>query len=244
MESDLLQEIIDLAEGSTPRITIISSASELDEDELFDSFAKIAGKTSVKNFSQIHTINRAQAFDPDNIDKAVNADIIFFTGGDQEILVERLDNTPLMEAVLQRNKDGALIAGTSAGAVSMCNPMINGGSPKKALKKGAIYLAKGFNVISKVIFDSHFTERLRLKRLYNLVAQDHEKIGVGLDENTAAVFRGDGSLEVIGQNSVVIVDGSAIADKDQAKNVKDGDDLDFSGIKSTRLPAGSVYRYQ
>ena len=47
------------------------------------------------------------------------AQLIFFSGGDQTQLVEILEGTPLLGAIRERFRDGATLAGTSAGGGSL-----------------------------------------------------------------------------------------------------------------------------
>lgn len=44
-----------------------------------------------------------------------------------------------------------------------------------------------------------------MTRLFNLVAAHPQKTGIGLDEDTAAIMRLDGSIEAVGSGAVTIV---------------------------------------
>ena len=67
-------------------------------------------------------------------------------------------------------------------------------------------LAPGLGVITRLIIDQHFSQRDRLGRLLTAVALEPERLGVGIDEDTAIVYYGDGQLEVIGSGQVFVVD--------------------------------------
>ena len=54
--------------------------------------------------------------------------------------------------------------------------------------------------------DQHFRERNRYGRLLSLIAQSPGLLGIGIDEDTAAIVVGDVSLEVAGRGAVTIVD--------------------------------------
>ena len=51
-------------------------------------------------------------------------------------------------------------------------------------------------------------ERDRVGRLLTLVAQNPGLLGLGIDEDTAALIDADGILEVLGRGSVMIIDGA------------------------------------
>src|SRR5205809_842350 len=76
-------------------------------------------------------------------------------------------------------------------------------------------------------------------RLASVVAQSTSLVGLGLDEDTAAVVYADQSLEVIGRGAVTIVDGSeVVTDSYQTKGHRP---MMVSGAILHSLPAG--YRF-
>ena len=58
------------------------------------------------------------------------------------------------------------------------------------------------------VIDQHFRQRDRIGRLLSLVAGSPGLLGIGVDEDTAAVFGPEGTIDVVGRHSVTIVDGS------------------------------------
>jgi cyanophycinase len=68
----------------------------------------------------------------------------------------------------------------------------------------------GLGLLVNVVVDQHFEQRTRLGRLLAVVAQSPSLIGLGLDEDTAAIIDANDVLEVIGRGSVTIVDGSDV----------------------------------
>ena len=69
-------------------------------------------------------------------------------------------------------------------------------------------MVAGFGLVPNVIIDQHFRQRDRIGRLLALVAANPGLLGMGVDEDTAALFGPDGAVEVVGRNSVTIVDGT------------------------------------
>jgi cyanophycinase len=71
------------------------------------------------------------------------------------------------------------------------------------------------------------------------VALSPRLLGIGLDEDTAAVVYANRTLEVIGKGAVTIVDGSEVTT--DAHNVKGHRPMMVSGAVVHALPAG--YRF-
>ena len=62
-------------------------------------------------------LNRAHAEDPQYLQGIAEAGVIYFTGGSPDHLLATLRDSPLMAAVLQALEAGAVVAGSSAGAM-------------------------------------------------------------------------------------------------------------------------------
>jgi cyanophycinase len=111
---------------------------------------------------------------------------------------------------------GGLIAGTSAGAAAMSDTMLVRGSSSETHRIGDLNMAPGLGLIRDVIIDQHFAERGRFGRLLGAVAHNPRVLGIGVDENTAAVVE-DGRLTVIGSGAVYIVDGEGVTHSNVAE---------------------------
>lgn len=122
---------------------------------------------------------------------------IFFTGGKQDLLMQRLEASINSLKLKEFYNSGGVVAGTSAGASFMSEIM-----PIEDT------YSKGFGFVPYII-DQHFTERNRLERLKNLVAKFPERIGIGIDENTAWVYK-NSQMKVEGEGSVHLVIGHKI----------------------------------
>jgi cyanophycinase len=90
-----------------------------------------------------------------------------------------------------------------------------------------------------VLIDQHFTQRGRLGRLLLLVAESPGQLGIGIDEDTAAVFTPDGVLEVLGKGTVTVVDGARA--QSDAFEVRARRPVLVSGVVLHALPPG--YRF-
>jgi cyanophycinase len=108
----------------------------------------------------------------------------------------------------------------------------SGATPKNRMAQ----ISAGLGILKGIVVDQHFEQRTRLGRLLAVVAQSPSLVGIGLDEDTAAIIHADQTLEVIGRGAVTIVDGSElITDAFQAKAHRP---IMVSGAILHSLPAG------
>jgi cyanophycinase len=234
----ILNRFTALAGGADGVVVIISTAS---------SFGPLAGERYREIFTglgigtvrPIHAMTRSQANDEAFARQVRDATGIFLTGGNQLRLSSTIGGTLLAEAVLERFRAGAVVAGTSAGASAMSSHMIafgaSGGTPKHRMAA----LAAGLGVLPSVIVDQHFQQRNRYGRLLSVIAQNPSLLGLGVDEDTAGVVGPDGVMEVLGRGSVIIVDGAG-AETD-AWDVHGHRPVMISGVVLHALPSG--YRF-
>ena len=68
---------------------------------------------------------------------------------------------------------------------------------------------EGFGLLKNSAIDQHLLRRNRQFDLIDVVDKHPELLGIGIDENTAIVVRGD-EFDVIGQSYVVIYDNKAV----------------------------------
>ncbi|HEV8419981.1 MAG TPA: cyanophycinase, partial [Actinomycetota bacterium] len=169
----------------------------------------------------------------DVIDRATG---VFLTGGNQLRLASVVSGTRLGAALLQAHQRGVPIAGTSAGASAVSTHMVAFGASGASPKHRMAQISAGLGLLRGVVVDQHFEQRTRLGRLLAVVAQSPSLIGLGLDEDTAAIVYGDGSMEVLGKGSVTIVDGSQVlTDAFQTKGHRP---MMVSGAILHSLPSG------
>ena len=113
------------------------------------------------------------------------------TGGNQLKLSGVVTGTAFGRAVTEAHARGAAVGGTSAGASILAEHMIafgrSGATPRQRMSQ----LAGGLGLVQGAIVDQHFAQRNRYGRLLSLVAQSPGLLGIGVDEDTAAVVRGD-----------------------------------------------------
>jgi cyanophycinase len=162
----------------------------------------------------------------------------FFTGGDQSRIVDVLrpegKDSLAARAIRRAHAKGAVVAGSSAGAAMMSDPMIGAGDPGAALRRGVtrvegrkgVWVRDGMGFLEQGLTGQHFAARSRLPRLLvALRAHPDERFGLGVDEDTALVVDGD-EARVVGRSVVLVAE---VRDDDFLLHVlADGDRFDLS----------------
>jgi cyanophycinase len=237
-ERVILSRFVELAGGPQARIAVVSSASSLGP-LAGEMYRRVFGEMGVREVTPLHAATRVQANDADGARAVRNATGVFLTGGNQLRLSSTIGGTALARAIVRAHREGAVIAGTSAGASAMSTHMVAFGASGATPKQRMAQMAAGLGLLPGVIIDQHFEQRNRLGRLLAIIAQNPSLLGVGVDEDTAGVVGPDSVMEVIGRRSVTILDG-AEAETD-AWEVKAHRPLMISNVVLHSLPAG--YRF-
>jgi cyanophycinase len=171
-------------------------------------------------------ISRERAGTEEVLNALDRATGIFFTGGDQLRLATNLVGTPVHRKLHEIYRRGAVIGGTSAGAAIMSAVMITGeqrAHPRAenlftTIQNSNVLTAAGLGFVTNAIVDQHFIARKRQNRLFALVLEHPNLLGVGIDEDTALVVSPLGNFEVIGDGSVMIFDARASPGAKVAEN--------------------------
>jgi cyanophycinase len=204
----ILSTFAQLAGGKQARILIVPTASSIETAGL--RYKAIFLGMGVESAEVVYIGNREDANGEELARSIQEATGIFMTGGNQMRLSAIIGGTRFETEVRAANERGAIVAGTSAGASILSAHMValgaSGGTPKLRMAQ----MVAGFGLIRDVIFDQHFRQRDRIGRLLSLVASNPGLLGIGIDEDTAAIIDDQDVIEVIGRHSVTIVDGSEI----------------------------------
>jgi cyanophycinase len=156
---------------------------------------------------ELYVEDRNEAGDREKLKVLDNAAAVFFSGGDQLRITSQIGDTGIEEKVRAVYERGGVIAGTSAGASVMSDTMLVRGTSSETHRIGDLHMAPGLGLIRDVIIDQHFAERGRFGRLIGAVAHNPRVLGLGIDEDTAAVLE-DGRFTVIGSGAVYVVDAA------------------------------------
>jgi cyanophycinase len=234
----ILARFVQLAGGVDASVVVIGTASSLG-DAATEMYRRVFQEMGVRRIGGLRPVSREEADDPQAAATLDDATGVFLTGGNQLRLSLVVGGTALCRALTAAHERGAVIAGTSAGASAVSSHMMAFGASGATPKHRMAQLAAGLGLLQDVVIDQHFEQRNRLGRLLAVVAQSPALVGIGLDEDTAAVFFPDGTLEVIGRGAVTIVDGGSMVT--DAFHTKGHRPMMVSGARLHSLPSG--YRF-
>jgi cyanophycinase len=230
----ILSEFVTLAGGDNARIAIVPTASSIEAAGL--RYKALFLGMGVESAEVVYIGSREDANGGESLDIVENATGIFLTGGNQMRLSAIIGGTRFEQLVRARNAEGVVVAGTSAGASILSAHMVALGSSGATPKLRMAQMFAGFGLISNVIIDQHFRQRDRIGRLLSLVASNPGLLGIGIDEDTAAVIDSDNILRVVGRHSVTLVDGSHM--KSDIFQVKRYGEITISDARLHVLGAG------
>jgi cyanophycinase len=235
------------AGGDQAKIVILPTASTL-----ANAGSEISAALQRLGLSQppiiLPILDRAAAHHAEYCAAIEQASGIFFAGGNQLRLTAILGGTPAEQALQSAHRQGAVIAGSSAGAAVLSQVMLAYGKRGATPRTGMAQFTPGLGFTRRVIFDQHFRQRDRLGRLIYAVANHPGVWGVGIDENTAAILiesQADGaarnaSLQVVGQHAVTLIDAHSIQSSDVA-DLKNGRPVAISGLQVHILTHGCTF---
>ncbi len=152
--------------------------------------------------------------DPALLAKVTQARGVFFSGGAQEYITGTLQPkgqpTPMLEAIWSVYRRGGVVAGTSAGAAIMSRVMFRDAQDVMEVLNGrlrpGLEIDPGLGFVGPDLFiDQHFLKRGRIGRMLPLMVAQGYRIGLGVEENSAAVIKAD-QAEVIGARGALYVD--------------------------------------
>src|SRR5918999_569352 len=233
-ERSILSRFVELA-GPEPHLVVLSTASMRGE-EATSRYGELFTEMGAARIAGLRPLSREEASDPAITDSLTEADGVFLTGGNQVRLVSVIGGTRLEDALFSARDRGAVIAGTSAGASAVAAHMVAFGRPGASPRHRMVHISAGLGLVDDVIVDQHFEQRGRMGRLLAAVSLSPKLLGLGLDEDTAAILYAARTLEVVGKGAVTIVDGTNVAT--DAFHIKGYRPMMVSGAIVHALPTG------
>jgi cyanophycinase len=230
----VLERFAELCGGAQARIVVITTATGA-PDLVLAEYEQVFSKLGVKEVAELPITGRADADSAAARDILDSATGVLFCGGDQSRL-QTLIGSKINDQLRERLAQGLIVAGTSAGATAMGRTMILGGAGPD-VSTATVRTGPGLGLMPKMLIDMHFGERGRLPRLLSAVTLDPDRLGVGIDENTAICAR-ENSFEVLGSGVVSVVDA---ANATVVHAGAEGDPITLFDVRLHLLPAGCVF---
>ncbi len=189
------------ASGGTEVLVVPTAAAYEHPDRLVESAERWFSELG----AQVRTLpvyTRRDALDPANVAPVTDARLIYLAGGSPMHLRSVLKDSPVWDALVGSWEGGATIAGSSAGAMVLCDPLVDP-------RGGALTL--GLGLIEQMAMIPHHDTWSEDKAKRTLHIAPAGLPIVGVDERTALIRDGAGSWTVAGVGqAVVYVDRTAV----------------------------------
>ena len=206
IEPELYAAFVKRADGADAEIVYVPTASEdVDLESTRAYVRKQAAKVgaSPDSITVLHTRDSLVA-DTDSFAAPLRtADAVWFSGGRQWRLVDAYSDTKTLEDVRSVLERGGVIGGSSAGATIQGSFLVRGDTETNQIMMGNHQ--EGFGFLPRSAVDQHLLARDRECDLIPVIEKHPKLLGIGIDENTAAVVRGD-TMRVVGGSKVAIYD--------------------------------------
>lgn len=244
-DTTIIRTFLDLAGGVEAPIVVIPTAGEGEAyDDSFGGLEQLRalGATDLR---VLHTRDASVADTEPFVAPLRDAGGVWLTGGRQWRLADAYLGTRTeaeIRAVLDR---GGVVGGSSAGASIMGSYLVRGDTRTNTVMMGDH--EEGFGFLRDTAVDQHLLRRNRQFDLIEVVEARPELLGIGIDEDTAILVRGD-EFEVIGRGYVAIYDHGALLDSGGLFYfLAPGDRFDLAGRQAFRPgrtlePLGRVER--
>lgn len=228
----IFQRFINHAGGPNAQIVVIPTAGGGSSYDKYWQGLNIFRRAGAQNLTVLHT------YDPDEADKPAfyevidQADAVWFSGGRQWRLADSYLNTETHKALWRLLDRGGIIGGSSAGATIQGSYLARGDTKTNTIMMGDH--EEGLAFMKNTAVDQHLLQRNRQFDLIEVIEAHPELLGIGLDEDTAILVRGD-QFEVIGQSYVAIYDHNRMLDSGgRFYFLRPGDRFNLSTREATR----------
>lgn len=214
---DQRADLIQRCEGPVGIIGAASAEARRAAED-YVAFFSAQGKAAVDLGVSIDTIGAA-CHDEAALEQIESMKTIFLCGGNQIRLVETLlhrgEESAVFRSLAVAYANGATIIASSGAASAMSDVMISGGTTPEALRYGVasdmnhtgLAIQQGIGLFPKGIVDQNMLTAKRLGRLVVACAEENERFGFGICEDSALVASEAGNtLESMGQHGIVQIE--------------------------------------
>ena len=181
---------LELAGGKSARLVVIPTADP--DDPLGDDHLDLWRSLEPESIVRLHAETREQAVDPEFSTPLGTATGVWISGGRQSRLAQTYVDTPVVNSLQAIIHRGGIVGGSSAGAAIASQIMLLRDEVRT-----------GFDLLPGSIIDQHFLARKRHDRLLRAVETARQRVGLGIDEDTALIVKGR-QLEVVGSSTVTV----------------------------------------
>jgi cyanophycinase len=182
------------ASGAEEVVVLPTGAAYEHPDRLVDAATTWFGELGAK-VRPLMVLARPDASDPDHVAAVRQARFLYLAGPSPLHLRSVLMHSPLWEALTAAWQDGATLAGSSAGAMVLCDPMVDP-------RGGAFTL--GLGLIGQLALIPHADTWSEDKRHRTLQLAASGLPVVGIDERTALLLGPEGTWRAAGAGAATV----------------------------------------
>ena len=198
LETELLR--LGISKGKSNTFIQIPTAAGKEGDDRLDFWRKRGADQAARigcEVKYLPVLTRDDAHNANWIEEINSAGLIYFSGGDPVHLAEIFANTPMWEAIVSAWKQGASLAGCSAGAMAFGGKIIG-------IRRS--HISAGLNLLPDIEVIPHYDKFLGWlpdRVTAAVMRNDADTALLGIDENTALVLTdrwrkyGSGSVHVL-----------------------------------------------
>ncbi len=221
---DIASRFLELAGGTEAPVVLIPTADGKDQYDATNPDNQFLKDAGFRQVIVLHTKDRKLADSKSFVEPLKHASAVWIAGGRQWRLVDSYLGTRTQKELVNLLNRGGVIGGSSAGASIQASYMVRG-----ARENNTIMMAKGyetgFGFLKNIAVDQHLLTRKREKDMLAVVKVYPELLGIGIDEKTAIVVRGN-EFNVVGPSKVAIY-----AEGEQMYYLSAGDRFDLAKRK-------------
>jgi cyanophycinase len=182
-----------LAASGTDEVVVLPTAAAFEHPERAvatagDWFAQLGARVR-----GLDVLRRPDALDAANVDAVRGARFVYLAGGSPMHLRSVLKDSPLWDALVDAWHAGAVLAGSSAGAMVLCDPMVD--------PRGGAFTV-GLDLVAQVALIPHFDQWSDDKRRRTIQLAPRGVPVVGIDERTALLRDPSGEWRCEGAGGV------------------------------------------
>lgn len=231
-DPEIVETFVRLAGGREAPIVVIPTAGGGDDYDRFYGGLRMFRDAGARNLTVLHTRDPAEADTEAFAAPLKEARGVWFPGGRQWRLADAYLGTRVEEELQGVLERGGVIGGSSAGATIQGSYLARGDTRTNTIMMGDHEV--GFGFLKNTAIDQHLLARNRHFDLLEIVEARPELLGIGIDENTAIVVRGD-TFEVMGRGYVAIYDHGAMLDSGgRFYFLREGDRFDLESRTASR----------
>lgn len=199
----IVDRFLQLAGGPDSAIVVIPTAGGADHYDQSWRGTRPFIEAGASDVTVLHTYDRDEADSEAFVEPLLAARGVWFGGGRQWRLADSYLGTRAGREIRNVLARGGVIGGSSAGATIQGEYLARGDTGGNRVMMGDHEV--GFGFVSGVAIDQHLLKRNRHFDLLEIIEAHPELLGIGLDEDTAIVVRGN-QFVVIGSSYVAIYD--------------------------------------